>query len=567
MAKMIPHRAYETGSEGEDRIFESLQTRLPDAYTVFHSVRWIGSDRKRSQGEADFIVFHPQKGLLIIEVKAGIISVDNNRTWYQTNRNTNVTKAIFDPEKQADESKFKFISLLGNLNCLVCHAVWFPSVSFPKNNLPPNYHPDMILDGESVLNPEKAIEKALAYWGKQHNRSTQLNKSQEEFLIQKIAPTLNLLPSLKLDFDNREDRFVKLTTEQIRILDFLKLQQKAAISGSAGTGKTFIALEKARQLNQEGAKVLFLCYNRLLADFLKDNFSHYGFQISTFDSLTRKYIGEQKDFKLARAKFLEYLIDNDNDFDYTDVIIDEGQDFENDWLEYLDFRISKDNCFYVFYDQQQCLYSDELSNWLKNAPCRLTLTINCRNTEAIAKTAYGSLGKSSQNQPNLSGIEGQQPEIISILEPKELSKWIDSTVNKYILETKTDPSNVAVITMETYSKSILDQVSMYSKLNYADSKLKGKVCKTTARKFKGLEADLVIITDLDWNALVDVTYRKLFYTSCSRAKHNLYIVSQGIDTIDIDFVLKQIQSDDSKRKGKRRFLKLFNLKENEVIRY
>lgn len=61
MAKMIPHTAHETGSEGEDRIFESLQTSLPDAYAVFHSVRWIGSDRKRSQGEADFIVFHPQK--------------------------------------------------------------------------------------------------------------------------------------------------------------------------------------------------------------------------------------------------------------------------------------------------------------------------------------------------------------------------------------------------------------------------------------------------------------------------------------------------------------------------
>lgn len=566
MAKMIPHTAYETGSEGEDRIFESLQTSLPDSYTVFHSVRWIGSDRKRSQGEADFIVFHPQKGVLIIEVKAGIISVDNNRTWYQTNRNTGIKKEIFDPEKQADESKFKFIALLGNINCLVCHAVWFPSVSFPKNNLPPNYHPDMILDGESVLNPEKAIENVFNYWSKQLKRTTQLNKAQEESVIQKIAPTLNLLPSLKLDFDNREQRFVKLTNEQIRILDFLKLQQKAAISGSAGTGKTFIALEKARQLHQEGAKVVFLCFNRLLADFLKDNFSHYGFYISTFDSLARKYVGEQRDFKISQAKFLDYLVDKENDFEFTDVIIDEGQDFENDWLEYLDYRISNENCFYVFYDQQQCLYSDDLSNWLKNAPCRLTLTVNCRNTEAIAKTAYGSLGK-TPNQPNLSGIDGEQPEIISVLEPKSLAKHIDTLVNKYIIETKTDPSNIAIITMASYIDSLLEQMSAFSKLNYADSKQKGKVCKTTARKFKGLEADLVIITDIDWNALTEVTYRKLFYTSCSRAKHNLYLVSQELDTIDTDFILKQIQSEDSKRKGKRRFLKLFNLKENEVIRH
>ena len=89
---MIPHKAYQTGSEGEDRIFESLQSQLPNSYTVFHSVRWVGSDRKRSQGEADFLVFHPQKGVLIIEVKAGIIEVDNNRTWSQTNRNTGLKR-------------------------------------------------------------------------------------------------------------------------------------------------------------------------------------------------------------------------------------------------------------------------------------------------------------------------------------------------------------------------------------------------------------------------------------------------------------------------------------------
>jgi DNA helicase IV len=270
--------------------------------------------------------------------------------------------------------------------------------------------------------------------------------------------------------------------------------------------------------------------------------------------------------EISQAKFLDYLVDKENNFEFTDVIIDEGQDFENDWLEYLDYRISNENCFYVFYDQQQCLYSDDLSNWLKNAPCRLTLTVNCRNTEAIAKTAYGSLGK-TPNQPNLSGIDGEQPEIISVLEPKSLAKHIDTLVNKYIIETKTDPSNIAIITMASYMNSLLEQMSAFSKLNYADSKQKGKICKTTARKFKGLEADLVIITDIDWNALTEVTYRKLFYTSCSRAKHNLYLVSQELDTIDTDFILKQIQSEDSKRKGKRRFLKLFNLKENEVIRY
>ena len=406
MAKMIPNIAYKTGSEGENRVFESLQTLLPSSYIVLHSLRWIGSDRYRSQGEADFVVFHPAKGVMVLEVKSGIITLDNNRTWYQTNRNTNIKKEMFDPEKQADESKFKLISILRGIDCLVCHAVWFPSISFDKGVLPPNYHPDMLFDSETLKDPQKALDSAFSFWSKQLNRSTNLNKIQEKLVLEKFAPTFSLVPSIRIDYEYTEEKFVQLTEEQTKILDFLQLQNKAAIAGAAGTGKTFIAIEKARQLQQEGAKVLFLCYNRMLSDFLNDVYSHYNIHICTFDSLVRKYVGEQKDFETARLLFFDYLIEDENEFEFTDIIIDEGQDFTSDWIEYLEYRLSKNSFFYVFYDQQQCLYTEEVNKWLREAPCRLTLTTNCRNTESIAKTSYGSLGKSGGKQPNLSGIEG-----------------------------------------------------------------------------------------------------------------------------------------------------------------
>lgn len=565
MAKMIPHIAYETGSQGEDQVFESLQKLLPDSYTVLHSLRWIGSNRQRSQGEADFVVFNPDKGVMVIEVKAGIISLDNNRTWYQTNRKTNIKKEMFDPEKQADESKFKLIELLKGLNCMACHAVWFPSVSFNKGTLPPNYHPAMLFDEVSLKEPEKAIKGAFQYWSSQLNRTTNLTEKQAMQVIEKLAPSLNLVPSIKIDFENTEDKFVQLTNEQARILEFLKLQKKAAIAGAAGTGKTFIAIEKARQLQQNGSRVLFLCYNRMLADYLNEAFGHYNIHISTFDSLVRKYVGTQKDFETARMLFLDYLIEKDNEFEYTDIIIDEGQDFQSDWIEYLEYRLNEDAYFYVFYDAQQNLYTNEVNRWLQEAPCRLTLTTNCRNTESIAKTSYGSLGKSGARQPNLSGIEGEQPQLIPILKPNLLAKWIDKTVNHFVQSTKTDLSDIAILTLEKFEDSLLEKTIQYSKLKYSQSKTRGAVCITTSRKFKGLEANLVIITDMDWTKMQDINYRHLFYTSCSRAKHKLYIVSPKIDDIDYDTVLQNIQSEKSKRKGKRRFLKLLNLEEHAII--
>ena len=92
MAKMIPNKAFQTESLGEVDIFNAFKKQLPDDYTVLHSLRWIGSTRRRSQGEADFVVFHPQKGILVIEVKGGIIRLDNNRRWHQANRKTGEEK-------------------------------------------------------------------------------------------------------------------------------------------------------------------------------------------------------------------------------------------------------------------------------------------------------------------------------------------------------------------------------------------------------------------------------------------------------------------------------------------
>ncbi len=61
------------GSEGEKLVYEALH-RLSNDYVVFYSFRWLGTiTQRRSEGEADFVVLHPSKGVLSIEVKAGDI--------------------------------------------------------------------------------------------------------------------------------------------------------------------------------------------------------------------------------------------------------------------------------------------------------------------------------------------------------------------------------------------------------------------------------------------------------------------------------------------------------------
>ena len=89
-------------SEGEKLVYYALQ-KLNGNYSVIHSYRWLGDEsQRRSEGEADFLIIHPAKGILSVEVKAGGVAFRNGN-WIQMNRNTG-TEKIMDPFGQAAES-------------------------------------------------------------------------------------------------------------------------------------------------------------------------------------------------------------------------------------------------------------------------------------------------------------------------------------------------------------------------------------------------------------------------------------------------------------------------------
>ena len=76
--------------------------------------------------------------------------------------------------------------------------------------------------------------------------------------------------------------------EQANILNFLEDQKVAVINGAAGTGKTMIAAEKARRHALNGEKVLFLCYNARLKDYLARNYGHENIDYLTIAGLACK---------------------------------------------------------------------------------------------------------------------------------------------------------------------------------------------------------------------------------------------------------------------------------------
>ena len=54
----------------------------------------------------------------------------------------------------------------------------------------------------------------------------------------------------------------------------LEYQPRVEIRGGAGSGKTWLAVEKARRLAAEGKRVALMCYSRGLAEFLTRRVEH-----------------------------------------------------------------------------------------------------------------------------------------------------------------------------------------------------------------------------------------------------------------------------------------------------
>ncbi|MBF3745682.1 NERD domain-containing protein [Burkholderia pseudomallei] len=103
MSKLLPTNPPSRTPRSEMKVREAL-ARVDDI-VVLHSVAWQGVRRgKQADGEADFIVLVPMKGIAILEVKGGTIEVASGR-WYSTDRE-GIQHGIKNPFEQAKDSKY-----------------------------------------------------------------------------------------------------------------------------------------------------------------------------------------------------------------------------------------------------------------------------------------------------------------------------------------------------------------------------------------------------------------------------------------------------------------------------
>ncbi|MFQ5612677.1 MAG: NERD domain-containing protein, partial [Anaerolineae bacterium] len=509
MARMIPNQPHpETQSQAELRLFAAWEGQLPDDYVVFHSVPWQVRDTRGDSrdGEADFLVVHPDFGVLVVEVKGGRIRYDGMQDRWYSNQNL-----IKDPFKQGREAKYSLLAKLKELPywrdrwITVGYAVAFPDVAV-KGDLRFDAPRQLILDAADMADLPAWLDQAWRYLRGRRPDDTPLGPHGLEELVSLLSPSWDLRPLLATEIEVEGQELARLTEEQFVMLDFLSRHRRVAISGCAGSGKTTLAYEKARRLAGQGFQVLLTCFNVALAELLAaDETKPANLQIANFHRLADELVQQaglpagpytsQYFDEVLPERLLEALDILGPQFDA--IIVDEGQDVPDNWWLPLQCLLHDPDqgIFYVFFDDNQNIYRAAKQIPLELAP--FPLTRNCRNTQHIHRQVLRFYR--SDVAPVAIGPQGRPVERHTYAGTADLKRLLRQMLHRLIVEEGVPAWDIVLLTPKGRQRSQLWGLGPLGNFRLTDqwTEASGEVYCTTIHSFKGLESPVVILAELD----------------------------------------------------------------------
>ena len=591
---------------GEKRLARRLEALLDDDYLC-----WFDIPVGRKNRYPDFIVLHPARGLLLLEVKdwrlENIKGISKTRVDLMTN---NGRISVANPIEQVRQCAYQVVNMLaadsqlvassgdfkGKLKFPYGYGVVFTHINQTQLNtaLTPegmSLMPDhMVLCKDEIPENIDAEEFQQRLWGMFNFTFNQkLSLPDIERIRWHLFPELRLASAqgdLLIDLED-EGGGPETTPSVPEIIKVMDLQQEQlarnlgdghrVIHGVAGSGKTMILGFRALQLAEALTKpILVLCFNVSLAARLrhyaiekqiehKVQVYHFhdwcGQQIKTyhcdvpkndapyFERQVKAVIRGVEKSQIPRAQ-------------YGAVLIDEGHDFEPEWLQLVTQMVDPEtDSLLLLYDDAQSIYkkNDALDFSLSSvgikARGRTTiLKLNYRNSREILEFAYKfaqefiSEDKKSDEDhipvitPESAGSSGPAP-VFRLFEQQNeeldyvircVRKWLGNGHKANEIAILVPGKKMAETIAERLDKAGISNLCLVGKENKAAyDPDKPLVTVLTIHSSKGLEFETVAMIGIDKihfvaKELVDQV--RLMYVGMTRAKSQLLITSSE-DTV------------------------------------
>ncbi len=557
MAVLIPSIGSCTfDSGGERRLAERLEAKLEDDYLCWYNVA-LGP----SALHPDFIVFHPRRGLLILEVKdwraRTILAADRQKFTIETARGPTVVEnpleqarhyahAATDVLQRDPQLVFSSGREAGKLMFPWSYGVVLPNLSrkqFEEGGLGEVIPPNRVICQDEMLEGVEAEAFQQRLWEMFSVRfQGALSLPQIDRVRWHLFPEVRI-QSAQADLfaaDEPPPDFVRVMDLQQEQLARSLGEGHRVIHGVAGSGKTLILGYRAEHLAQVCAKpILILCYNESLARRIGSMMRAKGLaekvhvhhfhqwcraQLSAFNVGLPKANDDKEAFFAEMVDCVIRAVERGQvpSAQYDAVLIDEGHDFRPEWFKLVVQMVDpKTNSLLVLYDDAQSIYGDEKrkkfsfkSVGIQAAGRTTILKVNYRNTDAILRfardVAQSILTPSDADDdgvpllsPQSAGRAGAAPQVINLPSLKEEAEFIVKRL-KDAHRAGTPWREMAVIYREYYRdakliNSVLTAhgVPVVYFKRATHSPDEDKVMLITMHSCKGLEFPLVVIPGAD----------------------------------------------------------------------
>ncbi|KRE71679.1 NERD domain-containing protein [Arthrobacter sp. Soil762] len=386
------------GQLAEKAVWTALKNSLPDECVLAHSVQVRDG---RSEHEIDLLVLWPGVGMAAIEVKGGQVSIADGQ-WYQSDRSAK--RRILSPVAQSQSSMHALKNWLedhlgSRLSSRSVYMVSLPYTDVPRDWTMAGCPRPLILDQTDTKSPADLVRRAIENEG---GGASPLAPAFLDRIAGKLGGNLDtaVVPSTTAKEDEAAQDH--LTERQSVLLQATRSLPRIRFTGGAGSGKTWLAVEKARMLSKQGKRVGLFCYNKGLGQYLQDRVAPWRQAKPVFTGEFHEYVrglgvpdgSGQEYFDIEMPRLLKELAAGMEPHERLDaVVVDEAQDFAPLWWDALLACTTDPDAgeVYAFMDDRQDVYRrwEGATADLANGPMATFVPIhiddNLRNTRKIAE--------------------------------------------------------------------------------------------------------------------------------------------------------------------------------------
>ncbi len=514
-------RPLSAGEHVELALLRSLDEVLPQCFELFHSADWTQAQATGdSHGELDIVVVNSAGDIAILEVKSGPLNISAKA----------VTKRYRGEDKDVAAQVHWQLSGIQHrlrsqgLNGRIMHFLVLPD--------------QLVGDQSTVGHPRERIADADDCQDLPGFIERKLGSGRPDELKERVCAFLHNRLILKTDVATLSRRLQGLVTQiSGGLADWVPRIHAPSgvirVVGTAGSGKTQLALALLRQARVKGQSAAYVCYNRPLADHIAE-IAPNGVDVSTFHQQCWIAAGRPTglpNFAELAAAYLTQLEQTDPELDM--LIIDEVQDLQFDWVQALLSRVKEPGLVYLLDDPEQGPYADRDEIGITDAVI-IKSRENYRSPRMVVEV-INALRLCAEPIAAKSPLLGVIPTIASYKSDAEgsLVRATTAAVQR-CLDQGHALDDISVISWRGLERSALmnlDQLGDWpvrrfsGQYDVAGQPLwrDGDLLIDTLRRMKGQSAAAVVLTEIDFEAMGPMQ-RNMLFVGMTRARMWLELV-------------------------------------------